>query len=75
MVEAACGERVEGAGELGGARRRQVETERLDGDETSFGGVVRAKDRAQRSGADLVQHAERSETFWDGSWDGPLARQ
>ena len=24
---------------------------------------------------DLVQHAERSETFWDGSWDGPLARQ
>ena len=75
MIEAAGGEVGQGGGELGGAFGDEIEAERLDGDEAAFESVVRAKNRAQRSGADLVQHAERSESFWNCSWDRPVACQ
>src|SRR5204862_2758061 len=73
MVEAAAGERIEDRGELGGAFGDEIEAERLDGDEATFNRVVRAKYGAQRSGADLVQHAERSESFCNRSWVRPVA--
>jgi hypothetical protein len=75
VVEATPGKRVERGGKLGDGFGDEVESEGLDGDEASFGGVVRAKNLAQRSGADLVQHAERSESFWNRSWDRSVARQ
>ena len=40
--------------------RRQVETEKLDGDEAVALGVESAKHRTERSGANLMQNPERS---------------
>ena len=56
----APGEHLERVGELACAFGREIEAERLDGDEPAFDRVVRTEDETRRAGAHLMQDTERA---------------
>ena len=64
MREARGDELLEVAHELVHALGRQIDLEQLDRDEPLASGIVRTKDGAKGTGANLVEHAKRTERFW-----------
>lgn len=61
MTQLAIDEALELAGKRKRRFRGEIETEDFDRNESPLGGIVRAKDRAERAGTELVQHTKRTE--------------
>ena len=61
MRESAPGEHLERVRQLPCAFGREIEAERLDGDEPAFDRVVSTEDETRRAGAHLMQDTKRAE--------------
>jgi hypothetical protein len=64
MREVGGDQAVQGSNEPMTVFGRKIEPELLDGDEAAGVGLVGPEHGTERAGADLVQHAKRSEGVW-----------
>jgi hypothetical protein len=75
MLGLVGGEVLEFDRQLGGLFRGDVEPERLDGDQASAHRVVRAEDRSETAGPNLMQHAKGTKRSGRGVVQGTVRAQ